>query len=67
MPTRHTGQPVGVLRQDRVKARQPRVNRGQVGPRPALTRRVIENIVAGIIALALIGYLVYALVKPDRF
>jgi K+-transporting ATPase KdpF subunit len=32
-----------------------------------LTRRVIENIVAGIIALALIGYLVYALVKPDRF
>ncbi|WP_295695751.1 K(+)-transporting ATPase subunit F [Lapillicoccus sp.] len=32
-----------------------------------MTRRVIENIVAGIIALALIGYLVYALVKPDRF
>jgi K+-transporting ATPase KdpF subunit len=32
-----------------------------------LTRRVIENLVAGLVALALIGYLVYALVKPDRF
>jgi len=28
---------------------------------------VIDNIVAGIIALALIAYLVYALVRPDRF
>ncbi|MDQ2783276.1 MAG: K(+)-transporting ATPase subunit F [Actinomycetota bacterium] len=28
---------------------------------------MIENIVAGLLALALIGYLVYALVKPDRF
>ncbi|WP_407068279.1 K(+)-transporting ATPase subunit F [Lapillicoccus sp.] len=28
---------------------------------------MIENIVAGLLALALIGYLVYALVRPDRF
>lgn len=32
-----------------------------------MTRLVIDNIVAGVIALALIGYLVYALIKPDRF
>jgi len=28
---------------------------------------VIENIVAGVVALALVAYLVYALVRPDRF
>jgi len=28
---------------------------------------VIENLAAGLVGLALIGYLVYALVKPDRF
>jgi len=28
---------------------------------------VIENIVAGLVALALVAYLVYALVRPDRF
>jgi K+-transporting ATPase KdpF subunit len=32
-----------------------------------LTDRVIENIAAGLVALALVAYLVYALVKPDRF
>ncbi len=31
------------------------------------TGGVIENIVAGVVALGLIGYLVYALIKPDRF
>jgi len=28
---------------------------------------VIENLVAGLVALALVAYLVYALVRPDRF
>jgi len=32
-----------------------------------LTVEVTENLIAGLIAAALIGYLVYALVKPDRF
>jgi K+-transporting ATPase KdpF subunit len=32
-----------------------------------LTGLVIENILAGLIGLALIGYLVYALVRPERF
>ncbi|WP_115923898.1 K(+)-transporting ATPase subunit F [Calidifontibacter indicus] len=27
----------------------------------------MENLVAGVIALALIGYLLYALIHPDRF
>jgi len=28
---------------------------------------VLENIVSGLLGLALIGYLLYALVHPDRF
>jgi hypothetical protein len=32
-----------------------------------LTDRVIENIAAGLVALALVACFVYALVKPDRF
>jgi K+-transporting ATPase KdpF subunit len=28
---------------------------------------VIENLVAGVIGLALLAYLLYALVRPDRF
>jgi K+-transporting ATPase KdpF subunit len=32
-----------------------------------LTEWVIENIVAGLVALGLVAYLVYALVRPDRF
>ena len=33
----------------------------------AFTDGVIENIVAGLVALGLVAYLVYALVRPDRF
>ncbi|MDQ2758291.1 MAG: K(+)-transporting ATPase subunit F [Actinomycetota bacterium] len=58
---------LGGRRQDGVKRRQPRVNRGVGTDIPAETRDVIDNIVAGTIALALLAYLVYALVKPDRF
>ncbi len=36
-------------------------------PAKAFAVGVIENIVAGLVAVALVGYLVYALVKPDRF
>jgi len=28
---------------------------------------VIENVIAGVVGLALVAYLVYALVRPDRF
>jgi K+-transporting ATPase KdpF subunit len=55
------------VRQERVKTRQPSVNAGFCCPATAFTDRVIENIVAGVIALALVTYLAYALVNPDRF
>jgi K+-transporting ATPase KdpF subunit len=32
-----------------------------------LTGRVIENLIAGALGLALIGYLVYALIRPEKF
>jgi K+-transporting ATPase KdpF subunit len=32
-----------------------------------LTDTVIENLVAGVLGLALLGYLVYALIRPERF
>lgn len=35
--------------------------------RKSLTGNVIENLVAAILGLALLGYLVYALVRPERF
>jgi K+-transporting ATPase KdpF subunit len=28
---------------------------------------VIENLVAGLLGIALLGYLVYALIRPERF
>ena len=31
------------------------------------TDHVIENVIAGLVALALVGYLVYALVRLERF
>lgn len=31
------------------------------------TDEVIENVIAGLVALALVVYLVYALVRPERF
>ncbi len=54
-------------RQERVKARQPVVNTADPAAGAAFTGQVIDNIVAGLVALALVAYLVYALVKPDRF
>ncbi|GAA1874633.1 K(+)-transporting ATPase subunit F [Lapillicoccus jejuensis] len=54
-----------------VKTASRPVNRPSTGQVGALTLPrlddVIENIVAGVLALALIGYLVYALLRPDRF
>ena len=32
-----------------------------------MTGTVIENLVAAILGIALLGYLVYALVRPERF
>jgi K+-transporting ATPase KdpF subunit len=32
-----------------------------------LTGSVIENLVAAILGIALLGYLAYALIRPERF
>lgn len=41
--------------------------RGSGASGPVCTEGVTENLVAGIIAGALIVYLVYALIRPDKF
>lgn len=33
----------------------------------ALTGHVIENVIAAALGLALLGYLVYALIRPEKF
>jgi K+-transporting ATPase KdpF subunit len=35
--------------------------------RPALGRAALDYIIAGVAALFLFGYLVYALLRPERF
>jgi K+-transporting ATPase KdpF subunit len=53
--------------QDRVKARHGAVN-GPWGRDPAaLTGGVIENLIAAALGLALLAYLVYALIRPEKF
>jgi K+-transporting ATPase KdpF subunit len=54
-------------RQDRVNGCQGGVNEGQLADRKSLTGTVIEDLVAAVIGIALLGYLVYALVRPERF
>jgi K+-transporting ATPase KdpF subunit len=54
-------------RQDRVNGCQGGVNEGRRADRKSLTVNVIENLVAAVLGLALLGYLVYALVRPERF
>ena len=44
-----------------------RQRRARWSPATALTDSVIENLVAAVVGLALLAYLVYALVRPDRF
>jgi K+-transporting ATPase KdpF subunit len=43
------------------------VNTRPSGVHQALTVGVTEDLVAAVIAIALIAYLVYALARPDRF
>jgi K+-transporting ATPase KdpF subunit len=54
-------------RQDRVNARQGAVNAGWRGEAESFTENVIENLIAAVLGIALLGYLVYALVRPERF
>ncbi len=54
-------------RQDRVNGCQGGVKEGPRDHRKSLTGTVIENLVAAILGIALLGYLVYALIRPERF
>ena len=62
-------------RQDRVKGCQRAVKGRPVpGERPltsgvteTVTETVIENVVAAALGIALLGYLVYALIRPEKF
>jgi K+-transporting ATPase KdpF subunit len=35
--------------------------------RKALTKKFMENIILGIISVALCGYLIFAMVRPEKF
>ncbi|GAA4733080.1 hypothetical protein GCM10025782_35540 [Pedococcus ginsenosidimutans] len=54
-------------RQERVNARQHAVKAAHPAAHRPLTGVVIENLVAALVGTALVAYLVYALVRPDRF
>jgi K+-transporting ATPase KdpF subunit len=54
-------------RQERVKGCQGGVNAAYGRLVSSLTGDVIENLVAAILGIALLGYLVYALLRPEKF
>jgi K+-transporting ATPase KdpF subunit len=54
-------------RQEGVKDRQGAINQGPRPDRVTLTDSVIENAIAAVLGLALLAYLVYALVRPEKF
>ena len=54
-------------RQDLVNGRQGDVNTGRRRASRACTGHVIENLVAALLGLALLAYLVYALIRPEKF
>jgi K+-transporting ATPase KdpF subunit len=56
-----------VRHQDRVKDRQHAINSILRGARADCTGSVIENLVAAALGLALLAYLVYALIRPEKF
>lgn len=58
---------MGTGRQERIKTRQTTVNAGSAARVRVLTESVTENLIAAVIAIALIAYLVYALARPDKF
>ncbi len=54
-------------RQYGVKARHGAVNGMGARDPEALTGDVIENVIAAALGLALLAYLVYALIRPEKF
>lgn len=58
---------LGQRRQERVNARHHDVKGSHRAVRLSFTGAVIENIIAAVAGIALLVYLVYALVRPERF
>ena len=54
-------------RQGRVKTRQRPVTTPGLPPRRVCREGMFEDLVAAAVGLALVAYLLYALVRPDRF
>ncbi|SES46146.1 K+-transporting ATPase, KdpF subunit [Pedococcus cremeus] len=54
-------------RQDHVKSRYQDVNGVRRTRSWLFTGGVSENVIAAVLALALIAYLVYALIRPEKF
>jgi K+-transporting ATPase KdpF subunit len=61
------GAPSRTRSKDSVKIRQGRVRALVSGRTAANDERVIEDLLAALIGLALIVYLAYALARPERF
>ncbi|MGN6635183.1 MAG: K(+)-transporting ATPase subunit F [Oryzihumus sp.] len=61
------GKPAPGWHQERVNAYQRCVNGGNRAVDRVCTEGVTENLIAGLIAVGLIVYLVYALIRPDKF
>ena len=58
---------LGHRRQDRVNGRHRAVKEDPQTADRSFTGAVIENIIAAVAGIALLVYLVYALVRPERF
>ena len=54
-------------RKERVKTRQGDLKTSGAPSARLHARSMIEIVIAGIIALALLGYLLYALIRPEKF
>jgi K+-transporting ATPase KdpF subunit len=61
------GSRAGARRQERVNARHEAVNGTGIPTSPTFTGAVIDTIIAAALGLALVAYLVYALIRPEKF
>jgi K+-transporting ATPase KdpF subunit len=61
------GSSAGPRRQERVNARHEAVNAPGAPASRTFTGGVIDTIIAAALGLALLAYLVYALIRPEKF
>ena len=53
--------------QGRVKTSQGGIRGAVIAVREVFREGMFEDLIAAVVGLALVGYLLYALVRPDRF